>query len=283
MSRLWYPVRKFFGNMFGRPLAAATSLLSLLLLFLLFDLVWISAQTVDAHFRQLLSTLEMELFFAEDLPDSTVTLIRETVLTLDGVKNIDYTSKEAARQRLQDLMGTDLLEGFDDNPLPRSLTITFWDNYLGSEQLQQFKGRIERISGISEIYYPRGWLEKTEVTLSWVSRIVLFLGIVIFLTVALHIIHAIRLSVRVHEEEIRQMRLLGAGKLFLSLPYMFEGKFYALAASVAGWAIVHYGQYRYSFQSFEVVLPPLTDIVYFCIIAAAVGFLGGYLGARRPL
>jgi len=281
MSSFWYPIYKFLRNVVSRPLAAATSLLSLFLLFLLFDLVWIAAQTTDGYYRERIATVEMELFFDDAFSDSSVAVIRETVRALDGVESIDYMSKEAARQRLYDLMGTDLLEGFNDNPLPRSLTIYFHDRFLTSDWLDSFAERVDNINGVTDIYYPRAWVQKIELTLSWVDRAVFYLGLVIFVTAILYIVHAIRLSVRVHEEEIRQMRLMGSGNMSQYLAFMYEGKFYTLIAAVVGWVAIHYGLGHVSFQNILIILPSLTDIVYMCIGAALAGFIAGYLGARR--
>ena len=281
MSVFWFPIYKFFKNLLGRPLAAATSLLSLFLLFLLFDLVWVTALTVENDYRERIATVEMEVFFDDAPADSSVVAIREKVRAMEGIASIDYMSKEAARQRLYDLMGTDLLEGFDDNPLPRSLTIYFQESFISSEWLDEFSGRLEEIDGITDIYYPRPWLQKIELTLSWVERAVLYLGVAILIAALLQVVHAIRLSVRVHEEEIRQMRLIGARNMFQYLAFMYEGKFYTLIAAVAGWIAIHYGIRHISFQNFVIVLPSLLDVAYMCVGAAVVGAIAGYLGARR--
>jgi cell division transport system permease protein len=283
MSRFWYPVRKFVTNLFRRPLAAASTLLSLFLLLMLFDLVWVSALTGLAWQRHLISDVEMEIFIGDSLPDSSVTIIRSTVINLDGVRGIDFISRETARMKLLDLMGADLLEGFEDNPLPRSVIITFWDNYLTSERLQEFADQISRLNGVTDVYYPRKWLEDIEATQLLVTRVVIFLGIVIFIAVTLNIIHAIRLSVRVRESEIKQLRLLGAGRIFLSAPYVLEGIFYTLTASSVGWLSLYYFSGQVSFQQFDLILPVWLDMIYFCLITAIVGMVSGYIGARRAL
>lgn len=281
MSIFWYPIYKFVRNLLRRPLAAATSLLSLFLLFLLFDLVWVTALTVKSNYRERIATVEMELFFDDALADSSVALIREQVQEMEGIASIDYISKDAARQRLDDLMGADLLEGFDDNPLPRSLTMYFQESFITSEWLDELSVQLDEINGITDIYYPRPWLKKIELTLSWVDRAVWYLGVVILVAAMLQVVHAIRLSVRVHEEEIRQMRLMGAGNMFQFLAFMYEGKFYTLISAVAGWVAIYYGIRHISFQYIDVVLPSLVHIAYMCIGAAVAGYIAGFFGARR--
>lgn len=283
MSRLLYVLRKSITNILERPLSAVTSLLSLSLLFLMFDIVWISSLSANKYYEGLVSNVCMEIFLEDSLPDSTVSVIRETIGGLDGVENIKYISKEDARGELHSLMGTDLLEGLDDNPLPRSIVMEFNEEYLNSDFLNSFEKNLHRIQGISEIYYPKHWLEKTEYTISLILKLVIFLGVVISLAVILNLLHSVRLSVRTRAEELTQVRLLGGGKTFLSVPYIFEGAFYALVASIAGWLAISYSAGRLTFRTFEVLFPAQTEVIYFCLIASLVGMLGGYIGIRRSL
>lgn len=283
MSKLFYLIGKSVANILTRPLSAVTSLLSMMLLFLLFDLVWISSLSADKYFGQLISNISMEIFLEDSLPDSTVSVVLNVVGGLEGVEKSEYISKEDAREKLHALIGTDLLEGLGENPLPRSINLTFGETYLNSGFLSQFEGNLKRLQGISDIYYAKRWLEKVEFIRSLTTKLVVFTGIVISLAVILNLLHSIRLSAKTREEELMQLRLLGARRSFLSVPYVLEGIFYALLASVAGWLIILYTGSRLTFTNFEVLYPSRLEIVYFCLTVAVVGMVGGYIGIRRSL
>lgn len=283
MIKIFYLIGKSATNIVARPLSAITSFLSLLLLLLMFDMVWISSLSAERYYERIAADIDMEIFLDDTLADSTVSGVLGTIVEMDGVADARYISKEKARDKLYSLMGADLLDGLEDNPLPRSVIITFENDYRSSANLATLKENLNRIDGVSEIYYPEEWLEKIEMTRGLIFKIVVFLGIVISLAVVLNLLHSIRLSARSRGQEILQHRLLGAGKFFISIPYILEGLFYSLAAAAAGWLINFYAFERLTFRDFEIIFPDPTDIVYFCAAAGLIGLFGGYAGIRRSL
>jgi len=283
MTRFGFIIRKFFGNLLSRPLAALGSILSLALLFLLFNLIWISSLTIHNYYDKIISDIEIEVFLDDAIPDSTVAIINDALETLDGIDTITYISREKAREQLDDLMGVDLLEGFETNPLPRSFVISFQQDYLNTENLNRLSNDLKRMAGVTDIFYPSGWLSKAEYTKMITSEVLMLLGIVIAIAVVLNTIQFIILSARTRAEELVQLRLLGAGPIFLALPYILEGIFYTMVASVSGWVLLYYTADLYSFRDIELILPNVEEIIYFCQAASLIGMIGGYLGIRREL
>jgi cell division transport system permease protein len=283
MRRLLYLIRKSAGNILKRPLSGVTSLLLLLLLFLMFDLVWISALSVNKYLNRLLSKVDMEVFIENSVSDSVATVVFETVSELYGVGVAEFISKDDARERLYSMMGTDLLDGLEGNPLPRSINIAFERPFLNSDFLDQFERNLNRLQGISEIFYPKGQIRKIENLRSLTLKSVILLGLAISFAVVLNLLQSIRLSAKTREEELRQHRLTGAGKIFLSIPYILEGVFYALVASAIGWALIIYASGYITFRNVEIVFPTRLGIAYFFMVSCLIGMIGGYMGIRRSL
>jgi len=283
MRKLFYLIYRFLIHLYKRPLPAIASLLSMLLLFLMFDLVWISSLSVDKYYDQVLAEVDMEIFLEDNLSDSMLTLITDGLKDLKGIESFEFISKDDARARLHALMGMDLLEGLDENPLPKSILITFDRHFITSRYLNNAEVSLRKFKGVSEIFYPRFWLEKAESNRLLVSRSVFVIGIVIFLAAVLNLLYSVRLSVKTYDEELRQHRLLGAGKTFLSIPFIFEGIFYSLAAFVVGGLIIFYVVNNFTIRNFEAVLPSRIDIISACLAALLVGTIGGYIGVRRSL
>ncbi len=283
MSSLLFLLRKPFRDIGRRPLAALGMLLSLMLLFLLFDIVWISSLSSMRYYDRLISGVDVEIFVKDNLPDSSLEAMRQSVVRFEGVEKVDLISKDDAHVLLNDLMGADLLEGIDSNPLPRSLIVTFRGNFPSVANLENFRKRVLEYSGISDIFYAREWLEQAAYAKSMISRFMLFIGLVIFLAVLLNSIHAVRLSAAAYQQEITQLRLLGASRGFLSFPFIFEGSLYALLAAIAGWALLFYGSGYFAFRNVEIVFPAGLEIFYFCLLTSLIGLFGGYVGSRRSL
>lgn len=283
MTRFGYIMKTFFGGLWNRPLAALGSFLSLFLLFLLFDLAWVASLSAVHYYDRKISKIEIELFLTSEVADSNLPDITEAIERIDGVAGIKYISRETARDRLNSIMGVDLLEGIDENPLPRSFLISFKPDYLNLETLSRFQNDLSRMKGIDEIMLPSQWLEKADLTRRLIDDVLLLLGTLILVAVVLNSIHSVILSARTRLEELIQMQLLGAGPVFLVIPFIMEGIFYALCASAAGWVLMHYGLEMVTFRELDIVMPHLREIIYFCLTAGVVGMVSGYIGIRRSL
>ncbi len=283
MRKLFYSTCRFLIHLYKRPLPAIASVLSMLLLFLMFDLVWVSSLSVDKYYDRVLAEVDMEIFLEDKLPDSMLALITDALKNFEGIESFEFISKEDARARLHTLMGMDLLEGLDENPLPKSILITFDKEFIAGQYFDDTEESLRKFQGVSESFYPRFWLEKAESNRLLVSRSVFIIGAVIFLVAVLNLLYSVRLSVKTYDEELLQHRLLGAGKTFLSVPFIFEGIFYSLTAFTIAWLIIFYAANNFTFRNFEVLLPSQLNLIRSCLVALVVGTVGGYIGVRRSL
>jgi len=273
------------GRNLSRHLASSLgSFLSLTLMLLLFDLFWIAAGTSEKFYSDLISEIRIEAYIAENVPDSSLQAIQRSLRNVAGVAESRLITREAARAELTRLVGTDLLIGYDStNPLPRSFVITVEPDYLTSEATAAIKSDLLSINGVASVDYSRGWLQKAEGARALVLQVGMILGGLILLTVLITSANSIRLMTEVRAVGLHQMRLLGAGRLFLAMPYLLESLIISVLAAVAGWVVILYFRNEVSFTGFELVLPRLSDIVLFVIASALLGFVSGYLGIRRLL
>jgi len=284
MIRLAYFARELWHNLRRNTGTALASLLSLTLLFLLFDLFWISAGTVDKFYRDLLSELRVEVFVDESVTDDRLTQVFDQFLAIDGVLDYEYVSRDAARSRLADMVGADLLVGYDEsNPLPRSYVLTVAESYLNSTALARMEEALREVDGLSEIHYSRQWLDKTEGTRAIILEIGLALGVLIVAAALVGSANNIRLMTRAQAVGFRQMLLQGAGRFFVAMPYLIESLLISGLAAILGWALIFYGRTRMSIVRIEIVFPPTSEIVLFCIGVALLGAVSGYLGLRKML
>ena len=79
MSRLAHVFKELGRNIYRFPFTVLGSLLSLGLLFLLFDLYWIGAKTFEQTYDRLLSDLEMEVFIAEGVAEEQIPMVQAAV------------------------------------------------------------------------------------------------------------------------------------------------------------------------------------------------------------
>ncbi len=284
MTRIAHILRELGRNIYRNPGTAVASILSLTLLFLLFDLFWIAAGTSDRFYQDLLSDLRVEVFLEESVADSNIVPITGELSAIEGVLEATYISRDKARERLTSLVGTDLLVGYDEsNPLPRSFVLRIDTDYLNSEKLDAIESELRSIGVASEISYSRRWLTKAEGARSLILEIGLILGALILATALVSSANNIRLMTKARATGFRQMLLLGAGRLFISFPFAAEGFLISGLSAAFGWLIIMYGRERIQFSQFDIVYPTLEEIVVFCGIAAVLGATSGFFGVSRQL
>jgi len=284
MRLLWHTIRELFRNLRRHPGTALSSFMSLALLFLLFDLFWIAAGTSEGFYARLLSELEMELFLKPDLADSAATTLHDTLGSIDGVRTVTFISAEQARERLADLVGTDLLYGFESaNPLPASYLLTFEERSLTSGGVAAIETEVSQLEAVERVVYGRRWLSKAEKTRDVILSLGMILGGLILLTALIGSANNIRLMTKVRAVGFRQMQILGAGRLFLAAPFLMEGFLIGGLSGAAGWVALFYARSKVTFAQFELVLPPSIEIAIFIAAVAIIGLVSGYLGIRKMM
>jgi cell division protein FtsX len=284
MTRIKHILKELARNIGRNPATALGSVLSLILLFLLFDLFWVASATSDKFYQDLLSEIRLEVFLPEEFPDSLTASLSQSVVSLDEVISAVLISKEEARAELAGLLEMDLLIGYDStNPLPRSLLLQIEPEYMNMRDMAALEWELAILTGSAEIHYSRRWLEKAEKTKSLTLKLGLVIGGLILLTTLINSANSIRLMARARAVGFRQMLLLGAGKLFIGLPFIIEGFLLTGLSAAAGWGVILYARNRIEFSKLSIVYPTAEEIVIFCLIAACLGGLSGYVGIRRLL
>ncbi len=282
MTKQAHIFKELFKNIFRNAVTTLSALLSTTLLLLLFDLFWIAVETSDNFYNELISDLKMEVYLDEQVSDSTLAGFRKFISSQASVSSMTYISKEKAREQLMLLVGVDLLVGYDTtNPLPRSFIISFNNEYLNSSDLQDFENKLYSQTGVTDVSYSKEWLEKTETAKSIILRIGMFLGVLIILTVLFNFTNNLRLTARTRAAGLHQMRLLGAGKLFLALPYLYEGILIGALSAGLGWLLIFYWKTKIEITQLEIIFPTLEEIAYFTLILAFLGLVSGYMGIRK--
>lgn len=282
MIKLVHVFKELGRNLYRNPGMLLGSFLSLAFLFLLFNLFWIASESAQRFYGQLLSEMKVEAFVSETLQEDQIPELQRSIAGVSGVEALQYISREDAREQLRSLVGADLLVGYDSlNPLPRSFLLRVNPDWLRTDAMIQLEQRLNDISGVDTVFYSRRWLEKAEATRDVISDVGIVLGLFILVTAVLNTSNNIRLMTRTRAVGFRQMRLQGAGKWFLATPFLIEGFLVGGLAAAAGWLLLYHSRDRVAFTQFEIVIPSVEQIFWFCLAAAGLGLVSVLFGIRR--
>jgi cell division transport system permease protein len=206
---------------------------------------------------------------------------------LPGVTSVDAVTPAQARERFKDVFPSlsDLVAGWQDEPLPASLEIGLEPGAGRTAWLEGWRGRPE----VELIDDDREWLGQLETAVAVVRAVGLallggLLGASIF-TIA----SVIRLTAYLHHEEIEIMRLVGATEFFIRGPFYAEGFLQGLlGGALASGAL--YGAYqlihaRSEGSLFSNILAldflDLQQVAFLILLGGLAGLFGAVVSLRR--
>ncbi len=275
------------------------SVATMSLCILILGLFYSVTTNVTYMVNQLSETLCVKVFFDYEISDERIESIGNTIKGYTGVTTVHFTSAEEAWEEYKkNYFGEeymDLAEGFaTDNPLANAAS---YEVYFKDAAMQQTLVKyIESIDGVRKV-------NSSEVTADSLTEISTLVGrfslviLAVLLAVTLFLINnTISIGIKVREQEISIMRLLGARNGFIRAPFVVEGTLLGLLGSVIPLVImyfvyeatVEYILGKFSFISNVLVFESVTNIFKVftpvsIIIGLGLGLVGSIISLGRHL
>jgi cell division transport system permease protein len=187
---------------------------------------------------------------------------------LPGVADLHYIAPEEAMRRLRADLGEDagVLDGMAVNPLPGSFELVVAAEQRAPAQLRALAAAAGAVPGVSEVRFGEAWVEGYARVVRMVEWLGAGLGAFLVLVLAAIVAGTVRLSLHARADEIQIQRLVGAGGLFVRLPFYLEGALQGGLAAVAALLLLR-GLYALG-------LPLLGDALGWLVGAQTLVFFG---------
>lgn len=269
MSRVLVLIRVMFANaLHGVRQAGATSLLAVLTIAVVLVLVG-SASLLVENMSGILddfgAELQLTAYLDDDLSDSDLTRLADTVAAAPGVASIEVVTKAAALERFERIAGgAELLVGLDDNPLPASLEIELRPEARNAASLEALRESLDGLSGIDELAHGEEWIEGYTRAVSLVRGGAWGIGLVLGLAALLIVANTIRLAFYARRDELDILALVGASRTFVRVPFLLEGTLQGVLGGLVALVIV--------FGAYELLLPQLRYGLELLVGRAALHF-----------
>jgi cell division transport system permease protein len=205
-----------------------------------------------------------------------------------GVTSVEAVTAAEARKRFREIFPSlsDLVAGWQDEPLPASLEIGLGPGATGREAwLDGWRKRAE----VTLVDDDREWLGQLETVVAVVRSVGLALVGGLLAAAIFTIASVIRLTAYLHHEETEVMRLVGATEFFIRGPFYIEGLLQGLIGGLlASGALfgVHRGVLARSQGSlFSSVLTldflDPRQVAFLVLLGGAAGLFGAVVSLRR--
>jgi cell division transport system permease protein len=205
--------------------------------------------------------------------------------------NIKYISEDEALREVEKVLGSKstILEGFSKNPLPSSFELGLRNELLESSLVKKKAAQIMTMAGVDEVVFGEKWLSSLNRISEIIKIALILLGTIVLVAIIFVTYSTIKIFFYRRKDEIETLKLLGATRNFIRLPFLIEG----LCIGVLGGLISAFSLYSlYSLITVKVplylpsiksamVALPVTVYLSVPPAAAVMSFIGSFIAVGK--
>ena len=236
--------------------------------------------------------IEISAYLEENITDGEQTALMDELAQMPQVESIEHIDQAEALEEFKRQFRSqpELFQVLDEDSLPASIRVSLVDENDTEAVATVLRGK----PGVDDVRYG-GEIIKTLLQVnSFLRTITLVLAVVLMAAAAALIANTIRLGIFARRDEIGIMKLVGATKWFIRIPFMLEGVFAALVGAIIAGSIVLLAD-TFLFPKMGEAFTFLQEVFFFtngeiaqilgglAIGGAVVGLIGSGMALRRFL
>jgi cell division transport system permease protein len=217
-----YYMREAFQSISRNRLLTIATVSTVAICILILGMAVLMTVNAGRFITRLESDVEIVAFLDDALGKAEVSDIKEQIMKLPQVKEVEYVSKDQALQRLQkkfDNSQYSLKDTLGKNPLPATYEI----KAKNPHDVPQLAARVEKIDGVYKVNYGRGVVERLFKVTRWIRTIGIAIIVLLAFGAVFLIATTIRLAIFSRRKQIYLMKLIGATDWFVRWPFFIEG------------------------------------------------------------
>jgi len=232
MDKLLYLISEGIKNIWRHKMTTFTAVFSLFLALYFVGILAIAGENTRSILQYLRSKYKIEVFFKQNIDFDSAKKISDSILNIKGVRSSTVINKDDAVRIFKDQFGEDILSILGYNPLPISAVINLKRKSNQILDASPIVNQIKSFDGIEEVRYQGHLIKKIERTYSRIMKYFPALAMIFILVAVLVIYNTVKLSIFARKDLVQSLKLIGATKLFIQMPFIFEGLIDGLLASV---------------------------------------------------
>lgn len=228
-----YALRGTLSDMWRQPLATLLTVMVIAISLTLPSVCYMVWKNVSQAATQWYPAPQLTVYLSKTLDDSAAENVTAQLKQLDGVKNVDYLTREEALNEFRNWSGfggaMDMLE---QNPLPAVAIITPKLNFQSADTLASLRDRVSKVQGVDEVRMDDSWFARLAALSGLVGQIAEIIGLLMVVAVFLVIGNSVRLSIFARRDTINVQKLLGATDGFILRPFLYGGAMLGFSGAV---------------------------------------------------
>ena len=282
MDKFLYLVSEGLKNVWRHKMTTFTAVFSLFLALYFVGLLATAGENTRSILQYLRSKYKIEVFFKQNVDLKMAKKVSDSILEIKGIRSSTVINKDDAVRIFKDQFGEDILGILGYNPLPISAVVNLKRNSEELLNVTPIVNGIKRMEGVEEVRYQGHLIKKIERTYSRFMKIFPWLAMV-FITVAILVIYnTVKLSIYSRKELINSLKLIGATKLFIQMPFIFEGLIDGILATIISVPLLigtingaNYVIDNFTSWNIELTLAPIL-FLWLTLLSGIISVLGSY-------
>ena len=282
MDKFLYLVSEGLKNVWRHKMTTFTAVFSLFLALYFVGLLATAGENTRSILQYLRSKYKIEVFFKQNVDLKMAKKVSDSILGIKGVRSSTVINKDDAVRIFKDQFGEDILGILGYNPLPISAVVNLKRNSEELLNVTPIVNGIKRMEGVEEVRYQGHLIKKIERTYSRFMKVFPWVAMV-FITVAILVIYnTVKLSIYSRKELIHSLKLIGATKLFIQMPFIFEGLIDGILATIISVPLLigtingaNYVIDNFTSWNIELTLVPIL-FLWLTLLSGIISVLGSY-------
>jgi len=282
MDKLLYLISEGFKNVWRHKMTTFTAVFSLFLALYFVGLLAVAGENTKSILQYLRSKYKIEVFFKQDVEYQSAKSISASILKIKGVRSSTVINKDDAVRIFKDQFGEDILAILGYNPLPISAVVNLKRK---SDQLldaSPIVNEIKILDGVEQVRYQGHLIKKIERTYAKIMKYFPFMAMVFILIAVLVIYNTVKLSIFSRKELINSLKLIGATKLFIQMPFIFEGLIDGFLASLIASPLIlvtvngiNYMMNNFTSWNIQLSIAPIL-FLWLTLLSGIISVVGSY-------
>lgn len=233
-DKMQYPLKLALQSILNEKWINLLSVLTIAAGLAVVSLVIVVMFNIDHFTKRLPERFSVMLYLKDGMPESETGAIINDIRKNRNVEKLKYISKADALNELKSSMKNSeyILEGFGENPLPASIEVKFHKDKARPETVRLFVEEMKKIKGIDDIHFADKFLRSIHSVKTGSQAIGLLLSALMTTGMIFLCYSTVKILFYHRREEIETLKLLGATRGFIRLPFLLEGAIVGLAGGV---------------------------------------------------
>jgi len=282
MDKFLYLISEGLKNVWRHKMTTFTAVFSLFLALYFVGLLATAGENTKSILQYLRSKYKIEVFFKQNIDLKVAKEVSDLILEIKGVRSSTVINKDDAVRIFKDQFGEDILGILGYNPLPVSAVVNLKRNSEEVLDATPIVNKIKKMNGVEEVRYQGHLIKKIERTYARVMKIFPWVALVFISVAVLVIYNTVKLSIFSRKDLINSLKLIGATRLFIQMPFIFEGLIDGIIATIVSVPLiigtingVNYVINNFTSWNVELTIAPVL-FLWLTLLSGIISVLGSY-------